>query len=160
MANFKKIGDIAFVEAMTENDGVLIEQNGSLKKVKAKEVGGGKRNVVILLNEATETVTKNSSSSGFPSWNSTITIPGLSDYFSNGKNFKLRVISYVGTSTSVGVSEVEIMPEVHAGNWLVSHKGGNFEYFSVSPEGILTFYFGTSSHAEETILRVEVETYE
>lgn len=156
MANFKKVGDIAFVEAMTENDGVLIEQNGSLKKVKASEVGGGKRNVVVLLDQATKT---KDTGSTHP-WISNVLVPGLVDYFSNGKNFKLRVISYYGTNTVVGVSEVEIMPKVHTGSWLVSHQSDQYNYFSVSPKGVLSFYFATSSHSEETILRVEVETYE
>ena len=168
MANFKKVGDIAFVEAVTENDSILIEREGTLKRTKAEGIGGGKRNVTVLLDTptATEMIKGNS-------YETSLLIEGLADYFAQGKAFKLRVISTGYIEDLASVSEVEIIPAVHTGSWLVTHGGGEgygssfvvgtvYFYYSVNPEGTLTFYHNTNVTPDTcvNILRVEVETYE
>lgn len=167
MANFKKVGDIAFVEAVTENDSILIERDGTLKRTKAEGIGGGKRNVTVLLDTPTATEMKDNS------YETSLQIEGLADYFTQGKAFKLRVISRGAVSDVASVSEAEIIPTVHTGSWLVTHGGGRgygesisigtvLFYYSVNPEGVLTFYYGTNVAPNTcvSVLRVEVETYE
>ena len=168
MANFKKVGDIAFVEAVTENDSILIEREGTLKKAKAEGIGGGKRNVTVLLDTPTYTQPVKEDS-----YQSSLLIEGLADYFAQGKTFKLRVISTGYVEDMASSSEVEIVPTIHAGSWLVAHGGGRgrnspdsigtvYSYYSVNPEGTLTFYHDTnvSPRTYVSILRIEVETYE
>lgn len=47
MATYKKIVDVETVAEATENMNVLVEENGALKKVPSKEVGGGGEVIVF-----------------------------------------------------------------------------------------------------------------
>lgn len=47
MSNYRKITDVEVVEQMTENDTILIEQNGEIKRTKGV-VGGGEKYILNI----------------------------------------------------------------------------------------------------------------
>jgi hypothetical protein len=157
MANFKKVGDIAFVESVVETDTLLIERDGTLKRAPANGIGGGGEKLVVLLDQNVQTKDMGTQTSP---WKSDVSVPGLNAYFLAGKKFKIKVFYYL---TNVFTSsETTIDPSLHNGAWLASNPlgGQGYSYFQISPKDTLSFYFPTSKHPEYTISRIEVELYE
>ena len=56
MANYKKLTDVEVMENVSENTMALVEENGALKKVPCGAGFGGGKNIVITLDQDTQTV--------------------------------------------------------------------------------------------------------
>ena len=50
MANYKTVEQLPLVEEVTETTNVLVEENGSLKRIPSSEVGGGGKVMFIIPN--------------------------------------------------------------------------------------------------------------
>lgn len=99
---FRSITDVEIVEQMTENDTVLIEQNGMIKRTKGVVGGGGGEKYFI-------DVTMTSGSAPTLSWDTPVSYEDFTSKLLVGNELKVTERMFFDGIGVVGIAEAMIM---------------------------------------------------
>lgn len=91
--NFRPITDVEIVEQMTENDTILIEQNGMLKRTKGVVGGGNKEYLVDVFFDP-------DSGDRSAEWVTPLTYNELETFVNNGEFIDVTLRMYEGAKSS------------------------------------------------------------